>query len=226
MSASSSFGPECSSTWTASTFAPPAAPRSGTGAGTTSGAAPPDASAAKLFGRKATRNGPPPVNVVLTSLVPPNTGVVTTTTSPCTAMSVLFVSTGLSSFTDSRLTHVAALVGLREHDQVGRIAAVDDGLHRRRAGDAGQVPAEIAGGVDLRRPVLAERRRRRQRRRRRRTPSPTRRPRGPWSAARASPRSARPRRPGRTPRRWKQPCRRPRPPQMTLSLSRNSTILV
>ena len=44
------------------------------------------------------------MNVVVTSLVPPNTGVVTTTTSPSTAMSTLFVSTGLSSFTDSRLS--------------------------------------------------------------------------------------------------------------------------
>ena len=104
MLASSSLGPECSSTWTAWTLAPPAAPRSGTGAATTSGAAPPDASAAKLFGRNVTRNGPPPVNVVDTSLVPPNTGVVAMTTSSATAMSVLFVSTGLSSLTDRRLT--------------------------------------------------------------------------------------------------------------------------
>ena len=102
MFASSSFGPECSSTCTAWTVAPPAAPRSGTGAATISGAPPPDASAGKLFGRNPTRNGPGPVNVVRTSLVPPNTGVVTSTTSSCTASSVLLVSTGLSSATDSR----------------------------------------------------------------------------------------------------------------------------
>ena len=39
----------------------------------------------------------------------------------------------------------------------GDVAAVDDGLHRRRHGDAGQVPAEVAGGVDLGGAVLAER---------------------------------------------------------------------
>ena len=51
---------------------------------------------------------------------------------------------------------VAALVVLREQDEVGRVAAVDDGLHRRRAGDAGQLAAEVAGGVHLRRPELTE----------------------------------------------------------------------
>ena len=42
------------------------------------------------------------MNAVLTNVLPPNTGVVTRTWSPSTAMSTLFVSTVLSSFTDSR----------------------------------------------------------------------------------------------------------------------------
>ena len=46
--------------------------------------------------------GPSPVNVVVTSCVPPNTGVVTLTLPSATSMSVLFVSTGLSSFTERR----------------------------------------------------------------------------------------------------------------------------
>ena len=71
---------------------------------TTSAGDPPAGSATKLLGRKATRYGPGPVNVVVTSLVPPNTGVVTLTLSPSTTMSVLFVSTGRSSLTDRRLT--------------------------------------------------------------------------------------------------------------------------
>ena len=114
-----------------STLAPPVAPSSATGAAATSAAPPPADSATKLFGRNAARNGPSPVNVVVTSVLPPNTGVVTVTVAPSTAMSTLFVSTVLSSLTDRRAMHVAALVGLREHDQVGRVAAVDDGLHRR-----------------------------------------------------------------------------------------------
>ena len=59
-------------------------------------------SAANDFGRNAARNGPHPVNVVVTSVLPPNTGVVTLTVSPSTATSVLFVSTVRSSLTDRR----------------------------------------------------------------------------------------------------------------------------
>jgi hypothetical protein len=53
--------------------------------------------------------------------------------------------------------HVTALVVLREQDQVGRVATVDDGLHRRGHGHARQLAAEVAGGVHLGGAVLAER---------------------------------------------------------------------
>ena len=53
-------------------------------------------------------------------MLPPKIGVVTVTLSPSTAMSMLFVSTVRSSLTDSRAIDVAALVVLREQDQVGR----------------------------------------------------------------------------------------------------------
>ena len=46
--------------------------------------------------------GPPAVNLVFTSLRPPNIGSVTTTSSPSTEMSMLLVMTGLSSATDRR----------------------------------------------------------------------------------------------------------------------------
>ena len=45
-----------------------------------------------------------PVKVVVTSVLPPNTGVVTDTASPFTAMSTLLVSTVRSSLTDRRDT--------------------------------------------------------------------------------------------------------------------------
>ena len=62
-----------------------------------------------------------------------------------------------SSLTESRAIDVATLVGLREHDQLGRIATVDHGLHRRGDGDAGKLPAEVACCVHLGGAVLAER---------------------------------------------------------------------
>ena len=53
--------------------------------------------------------------------------------------------------------HVAALVALREHDQVGSVAPVDHGLHRGGDGDARQGAGEIARGVDLGGAVVGER---------------------------------------------------------------------
>ena len=53
--------------------------------------------------------------------------------------------------------HVAALVALREHDQVGAVAAVDHGLHRCGNGNARQCASEIAGRVDLGGPMISER---------------------------------------------------------------------
>ena len=102
IAASSSFGPVDSSTCTAVTLAAPVAPSSGTGADTTSPAPAAPAAASNDFGRNAARNGPEPVNVVVTIVSPPNTGVVTMTASPSMAMSTLLVSTVRSSLTDSR----------------------------------------------------------------------------------------------------------------------------
>src|SRR5829696_5884846 len=103
MLASSSFGPVVSSTCEATIRAAPTAPSSGTGASTISpGAADPAGSAANDFGRNAARYGAEPVNDVVTSVLPPNTGVVTFTVSPSTAMSTLLVNTVRSSATDSR----------------------------------------------------------------------------------------------------------------------------
>ena len=76
MAASSSFGPECSSTCTAVTVAPPVAPRSGTGAGDDLGRA-----AAGTPRRRSSSGGTrrgtglAPVNVVVTSVLPPKIGV-------------------------------------------------------------------------------------------------------------------------------------------------------
>ena len=102
MFASSNFGPVLSSTCTAVTRAAPAAPVSGTDAATTLAAAPLADSAAKLFGRNDTKCGPSPVNAVLTSVLPPKIGVVATTPSAESAMSVLLVRTVRFNFTDKR----------------------------------------------------------------------------------------------------------------------------
>ena len=99
MSASSSLGPVASSTWRLVTLAVPA---SGTSSEATSAAPPPDSSASNDFGRKRAMCGPPAVNFVFTSLVPPKIGSVTTTSSPSTATSTLLVRTGLSMATDRR----------------------------------------------------------------------------------------------------------------------------
>ena len=68
----------------------------------TAAAAAPADSAANDFGRNAARNGPAPVKVVLTSVLPPKIGVTTVTPSPESVMSMLLVMTVLSSFTDKR----------------------------------------------------------------------------------------------------------------------------
>jgi hypothetical protein len=52
--------------------------------------------------------------------------------------------------------HVTARVVLREEDEVGRVATVDDGLHRRGHGHARQLAAEVARRVHLGGAVLAE----------------------------------------------------------------------
>ena len=97
------------------------------------------------------------MNVVVTSVLPPKIGVVTRDRVAVDG-DVDVVGEHRAVELDRQAGHhVAALVGLREHDQVGRVAAVDHGLHRRRHGDAGQLAAEIAGGVHLGRAVLAER---------------------------------------------------------------------
>ncbi len=69
---------------------------------TTSAGPPPDSSAENDLGRISAMWGPLPVKRVRTSLVPPNTGSVTTTESPSAAMSTLLVRTGWSSATDRR----------------------------------------------------------------------------------------------------------------------------
>jgi hypothetical protein len=90
-------------------------------------------------------------------VLPPKIGVVTFTVSPSTTMSTLLVSTVRSSLTDSATHHVATLVVLREQDEIGRVAAVDHGLHRRGHRRARQSAGEIAGCVGLGGAVLAER---------------------------------------------------------------------
>ena len=121
-----------------STLAAPVAPRSGTGAATTSAAPPPDASAANDFGRNAARYGPSPVNVVVTSVLPPKTGVGDRRpSSPSTAMSMLLVSTGVSSLTDRRASDVAAVVGRAgTGSRSGASPPSITACHRRGHGDA------------------------------------------------------------------------------------------
>ena len=79
-----------------------AVPASVTSRDATSAAPPPDSSATNDLGRMRAMCGPPAVNFVFTSLVPPKIGSVTTTASPSTSRSTLLVSTGLSTATDRR----------------------------------------------------------------------------------------------------------------------------
>ena len=104
--ASSSFGPVASSTWR---FVILAWPASVTSSASTAAAPPPDSSATNDFGRNRAMCGPPAVNFVFTSFTPPKTGSVTTTSSPSTSMSMLFVMTGLSRATDRRAAMSRAL---------------------------------------------------------------------------------------------------------------------
>ena len=83
-------------------------------------APPPAGSAAKLFGRKATRYGPAPVNVVVTSLVPPNTGVVTLHACRRRRRCRCCSSAPAVELDRQAAEDVAALVVLREQDEVGR----------------------------------------------------------------------------------------------------------
>ena len=87
------------------------------------------------------------MNVVVTSCVPPNTGVVTLTLPSATSMSVLFVSTGLSSSPRG----ATARRGPRSpgEDDVGHVAAIDHRLHRRGDRGTGQPTLEVTGLVAL-----------------------------------------------------------------------------
>ena len=58
--------------------------------------------AANDLGRTSTSCGPPPVNLVLTSVVPPNTGSVHTMASPSSSTSTLLVITVRFSLTERR----------------------------------------------------------------------------------------------------------------------------
>jgi hypothetical protein len=75
---------------------------SGAGTDTTCAGAPPLGSAANDFGRIAARKGASPSNSVSTRVFPPKMAAPTTTLSPSVRSDVPFVSTGRSSFTDSR----------------------------------------------------------------------------------------------------------------------------
>ncbi len=98
--ASSSLGPERSSTWRAVTVVAPVAPRSGAGAETTSAAPPPPGSAANDLARTTKRWGPSPVKRAVAATVPPNS--VCWLDWPSSLRPTTLVSTGLSSLTDNR----------------------------------------------------------------------------------------------------------------------------
>ena len=137
MLASSSLGPVCSSTWFATIVAAPAAPRSGTGAAVTVGRGATGRLGAEALRAEGHEVRPGPVNVVVTSWVPPNTGVVD--------LHRVAVDGELDVVRQHRAIEldrepaddVAADVVLREQHEVGGVAARDHRVHRRGDGDTG-----------------------------------------------------------------------------------------
>ena len=87
----------------------------------------------RLRPARCTMAGPAPVNsVVHERVAAEDRGRGDATASPSTTRSMLFVSTVRSSLTDRRASDVAALVGLAEQDEVGRVAALDRRRRSRR----------------------------------------------------------------------------------------------
>ena len=82
-----------------------------------------------------------------TICVPPKTGVLATTASPSTESSVLLLSTGLSSFTESRAATSRPSYVVPNRMRSGALPPLIASAIAVADGGAGEAAAEIAGGV-------------------------------------------------------------------------------
>ena len=117
------------------------APRSGTATATTSAAPPPQSSAANDFGPERGQVRATPVNVVVTSVLPPKMAVVTRDRVAVDGDVDVVGQHRAVELDREPADDVAALVGHGEHDEVGGLAAVDDGLIAAATAGPGSAPA-------------------------------------------------------------------------------------